>query len=345
MYDVYALSLVVPVLYLLVGYFGIKVTSASAITVGVIQLAVFTVLALFMIVKAPYNSLAYFNVNNSLDGFHGFFLGMVTGAFLAYGGYGSVVSLGEEAKLPKNTLKKAVVTALAIMVAFETLVVYSIVAAAGPNLSNVDQQFAPGLYLVDQMFGVYIALVAFSLVVIAQVFSPVIFGNSGARTLYALTRDGLLPSSFAEVHPKYRSPHRATILVFILVVVGVLSTEVPLVASQGESDGLFYSFALWGTAITIFTLLYHIFTNASLPLFLRRLGAKQNFLITVVGPSIASIITAIAIYYSLLGLTFPISLVYILIPVWIILGLLVILLRRHKTRVEELGELTGVSSG
>ncbi|WP_061951239.1 hypothetical protein [Acidiplasma cupricumulans] len=55
--------------------------------------------------KAHYNSLVYFNINNSLDGLHGFFLAMVVGAFLAYGGYGSVVSLGEEAKLSKHNLK------------------------------------------------------------------------------------------------------------------------------------------------------------------------------------------------------------------------------------------------
>ena len=345
LYVVVLLSLIVPVIYLVVGYFGIKVASGSAIVIGLLQLVIFTALAIAFIAKANYNSLAYFNISNSLDGLHGFFLAMVVGAFLAYGGYGSVVSLGEEAKLSKQTLKKSIVTALLIMVAFDTFVVYSIVAAAGPNLSTVDAFFAPGLYIANQFFGVSVALFALVFVVLAQIFSPVIFGNSGARTVFSLARDGVFPSSLAKVHKKYNSPYVATLWIFIIVVVGVVLTLVPMVAAFGESNGLFDSFALWGTAITIFTLLYHIFTNTSLPFFIKRAGMKMHILSYIVGPAIASVIMAIAIYYSLLGLTSPLSLVYIMVPLWIIVGLILIYLMRSKTRVESIKQLTGENDG
>jgi amino acid transporter len=345
LYVVVLLSLIVPVIYLVVGYFGIKVASGSAIVIGLLQLVIFTALAIAFIAKANYNSLAYFNISNSLDGLHGFFLAMVVGAFLAYGGYGSVVSLGEEAKLSKQTLKKSIVTALLIMVAFDTFVVYSIVAAAGPNLSTVDAFFAPGLYIANQFFGVSVALFALVFVVLAQIFSPVIFGNSGARTVFSLARDGVFPSSLAKVHKKYNSPYVATLWIFIIVVVGVVLTLVPMVAAFGESNGLFDSFALWGTAITIFTLLYHIFTNTSLPFFIKRAGMKMHTLSYIVGPAIASVIMAIAIYYSLLGLTSPLSLVYIMVPLWIIVGLILIYLMRSKTSVETIKQLTGENDG
>jgi len=341
LYGVVLLSLIVPVLYLLVGYFGIKVASGTAITIGVLRLLIFTALAIAFVIKTPYNSIAYFNVANSLDGLHGFFLAMVVGAFLAYGGYGSVVSLGEEAKLSKQTLKKSIVTALLIMVAFDTFVVYSIVAAAGPNLSVVDGQFAPGLYMAKQFYGLDIALFAFIFVVIAQIFSPVIFGNSGARTVFALARDGLLPESFAKIHKKYGSPYIATIWLFFIVVLGVFLTLIPMVKFYGESNGLFYSFAMWGTAITIFTLLYHIATNSSLAVFIKRSKAGMKVLTHVVAPAIASVIMAIAIYYSLIGLTLPLSIVYILIPIWIIISVLLVYFRRNLTKVETVTELTG----
>ncbi|MCL4330771.1 MAG: APC family permease [Candidatus Thermoplasmatota archaeon] len=341
LYGVVLLSLIVPVLYLLVGYFGIKVASGTAITIGVLQLVIFTGLAIAFVTKAHYNSIAYFNVGNSLDGLHGFFLAMVVGAFLAYGGYGSVVSLGEEAKLSKQTLKKSIITALLIMVAFDTFVVYSIVAASGPNLSVVDGQFAPGLYIAQQFYGLDIALFAFIFVVLAQIFSPVIFGNSGARTVFSLARDGLLPQSFAKVHKKYGSPYVATIWIFIIVVIGVFLTLIPMVKYYGESNGLFYSFAMWGTAITIFTLLYHIATNSSLAFFIRRSQMKIRALAYVVGPAVASIIMAVAIYYSLLGLTLPLSLVYVLIPIWIIISVILIYIKRKSTTVETVAELTG----
>ncbi len=340
LYGVLLLSLIVPVLYLIVGYFGIKTTARVAITIGLLQIILFAALALALVIKTPYNSLSYFNVSNSTNGLYGFFLAMVVGAFLAYGGYGSIVSLGEEAKFSKVTLKKAIVVALLIMIVFDTFVVYSIVAAAGPNLSVADSSFAPGLYLVQQYFGIIPALVAFIFVVFAQIASPVIFGNSGARTLFALARDGLVPKSLAKVHTKYKSPHIATIFIFTVLVVGIFATVIPLVSLFGESNGLFYSWAIWGTAITVFTLFYHIVVNNTLVLFIRRLKAKINVLTHVVLPSIASIIMIVAIYYSLAGLTGPFVAVYVMVPAWIILSIIIIYIRRNKTKVETVEELT-----
>jgi len=48
---------------------------------------------------------------------------MVVGAFLAYGGYGSVVFLGEEERLSKISVEIAIIVALVITVTFDTLVV------------------------------------------------------------------------------------------------------------------------------------------------------------------------------------------------------------------------------
>ncbi|MEM3753981.1 MAG: APC family permease, partial [Candidatus Micrarchaeaceae archaeon] len=339
-YDIILLSLIVPILYLIVGYFGIKTTARTAITIGLLQIILFLIFAVALIIKTPYNSLSYFDIRNSTNGLYGFFLAMVVGAFLAYGGYGSIVSLGEEAKFSKVTLKKAIVTALLIMVAFDTFVVYSIVAAAGPNLSLADSSFAPGLYMSDKFFGVGVALVAFVFVVFAQIFSPVIFGNSGARTAFALARDGLLPRNLAKVHERYKSPHIATLWVFIILVIGIFATIIPMVSLLGESNGLFYSWAVWGTAITIFTLFYHIVTNNTLVFLIRRMKTKINILSHIIGPSIASIIMIIAIYYSLAGLTGPMMAVYVLVPAWLIISLALIYIRRNRTKVETVEELT-----
>jgi len=342
-YMVIILSFIVPILYLIVGYFGIKFASWTAILIGLIQIVFFTSVALMLILKTHYNGMQYFNVSNSINGLYGFFLAMVVGAFLAYGGYGSVVSLGEEARLSKTSIKKAIIVALVIMVTFDTLVVYSIVAAAGPNLSQAISTSAPGLYEVTFYYGTNLALVAFLLVVIAQIFSPVIFGNSGARTLFSLARDGLLPKSLSKVHEKYKSPHIATLVVFFILIAGILLTLGPLVMVYGESNGSFFAWVIWGTAITIFTLLYHIVVNQTLPLFLRRIREKFDIikiLYAIVAPTIASVIMIIAIYYSLAGLAAPLNIVYIMIPSWIVISLVIIYIRRKKTAVEHYMRLT-----
>jgi hypothetical protein len=68
---------------------------------------------------------------------------------------------------------------------------------------------------------------------------------------------------------------------------------------------------------------------------------KIRALAYVVGPAVASIIMAVAIYYSLLGLTLPLSLVYVLIPIWIIISVILIYIKRKSTTVETVAELTG----
>ncbi|MDA8055537.1 MAG: APC family permease [Thermoplasmatales archaeon] len=339
-YAVVLLSLIVPVLYLVVGYLGIKVATRTAMFIGLLQIVFFVIVSTGLLVLSHHHSLAPFNIANSTNGLYGFFLAMVVGAFLAYGGYGSVVSLGEEAHLAKKSLKKAIVTALLIMVAFDTFVVYAIVASSGSNFSTVVGSFAPGVYLAQQYMGIDIAVLAFVIVIFAQISSPVIFGNSGARTIFALARDGVLPKSLASVHKKYKSPHIATVWLFIVLVVGIVATLGGFVAALGVANGLFYGFSAWFTAITVFTLLYHIVTNQSLALFLKRTKEKINIPFHIIGPGIASIIMAIAIYYSLAGLSGPLLVADFMIVVWIILSVIIIYLRRDKLKVESVEELT-----
>jgi hypothetical protein len=127
------------------------------------------------------------------------------------------------------------------------------------------------------------------------------------------------------------------------LIAGILLTLGPLVMLYGESNGSFFAWVIWGTAITIFTLLYHIVVNQTLPLFLRRIREKFDIikiLYAIIGPTIASVIMIIAIYYSLAGLTAPLNIVYIMIPSWIVISLVIIYVRRNKTAVEHYMRLT-----
>ena len=83
--------------------------------------------------------------------------------------------------------------------------------------------------------------------------------------------------------------------------------------------------------------------NQTLPLFLRRIREKFDIikiLYAIVAPTIASVIMIIAIYYSLAGLAAPLNIVYIMIPSWIVISLVIIYIRRNKTAVEHYMRLT-----
>ena len=90
-----------------------------------------------------------------------------------------MVSLGKETKLSKRTCKKSILTALLIMVAFDTFVWYSIIAAACPDFSPVNGFFVPRLYIANQLFSgfskQYFHLI---FVILVQIFSLIIFGTA-----------------------------------------------------------------------------------------------------------------------------------------------------------------------
>ena len=63
------------------------------------------------------------------------------------------------------------------------------------------------------------------------------------RVFFAMSRDGLLPASISEVHPKYQTPYRSTILTGLVVAAcsSTLSTEI---AGNLTSMGTLFAFVL-----------------------------------------------------------------------------------------------------
>jgi len=87
-YALISISLVVPVLYLLVGYFRIVSAAKIAIVISVIQLAFFSSFAIAFVFITPYNGGLYFNIRNSFNDLHGFFLALILGGFFLTGAMG-----------------------------------------------------------------------------------------------------------------------------------------------------------------------------------------------------------------------------------------------------------------
>ncbi|MEY8349565.1 amino acid permease [Bacillus cereus] len=45
------------------------------------------------------------------------------------------------------------------------------------------------------------------------------FTLAGSRVWFAMSRDGLLPKWFTKVHPKYKTPHRPTLIIGIITAI------------------------------------------------------------------------------------------------------------------------------
>ena len=64
----------------------------------------------------------------------------------------------------------------------------------------------------------FIAIIAITTVLL-------VFQMGQPRIWYAMSRDGLMPKKFQEVHPKYKTPSFATIITGTVVGIPILFTD------------------------------------------------------------------------------------------------------------------------
>ncbi|MEU6609829.1 APC family permease [Streptomyces shenzhenensis] len=144
--------------------------------------------------------------------------------FFAFAGYARIATLGEEVRDPARTIPRAIPLALGI-----TLVVYALVAVAvltvlGPDglagaaapLSEAVRAAGAGWLAPVVRVGAAVAALGSLLALILGV----------SRTTLAMARDRHLPHALSAVHPRFKVPHRAELLVGAVVAVLAAVTDV-----------------------------------------------------------------------------------------------------------------------
>jgi amino acid transporter len=206
------------------GYFGVQISTRVGTAMGVFEILVFLGLAIWLASKAGgANTISVFGTTHATapgyKGFTGVFAAAVY-SILAFTGFESAAPLAEEARDPRRTIGKAVIfSALAIGI-FYVFTTYAATVYRGParmagfvNLGGGD----PWTFLAKAVWGG-----AWVLAFIAIINSAVANANAGAnattRTWFAMGRIRLLPALIASVHPRWRSPHLAVLLQFVLAL-------------------------------------------------------------------------------------------------------------------------------
>src|SRR5437868_285279 len=143
-------------------------------------------------------------------------MGMLAGAaiiFFAYIGFDSVSTHAEEAKRPQRDVPIGIIASLLICTVLYVAVVAVLTGMVKYNQLDVHAGVSDAFKKAGLPWAEFIIASA-GVAGITSVLLVMML--SGPRVFLAMARDGLLPSGFfADVHPRFRTPWKSTILVGI----------------------------------------------------------------------------------------------------------------------------------
>lgn len=230
--------------------------------------------------------------------------------FFAYIGFDAVSTAAQEAKNPKRDMPIGIVGSLAACTVLYIL--YALVLTGIVNYKELGVA-APYALAVDRMTG--LPWLGFwmklgSLLGLTTVMLVMLLGQS--RVFYSMSKDGLLPKVFSDVHQTFRTPYKSNLLLFVFVSLLAGFTPISLLGNL-TSIGTLCAFIVVCIGVIVLRR-----TRPDLP---RPFRTPLVPLIPILG-----VLANFALMYSLDGLTWTAFLT------WMVLGLLVYFgySRRHS---------------
>jgi APA family basic amino acid/polyamine antiporter len=181
--------------------------------------------------------------------------GVLTGAavvFFAFIGFDAVSTAAQEAKNPSRDMPIGILGSLVICTLLYILFSYVLTGVAPYTDFVKAGKEASVAYAIDTYMHNYHWLSTLVTVGILAGFSSVILvmllGQS--RVFYTMATDGLLPKVFCALHPKFRTPYKSNMILFVFV--GLFSAFIPgSVAGDLTSIGTLFAFVLVSAGVWI----------------------------------------------------------------------------------------------
>lgn len=138
--------------------------------------------------------------------------------FFAYIGFEAVSTAGQEAKNPQRDMPIGIIGSLVICTVLYILVSIVLTLVVNYKDLNVPDPVAVAVDSFGPQWAWFASTIKIGAIIgLTSVILVLMYGQT--RIFYTMARDGLLPSVFAKVHPKYLTPWVNTLLVGILVAI------------------------------------------------------------------------------------------------------------------------------
>jgi basic amino acid/polyamine antiporter, APA family len=235
----------------------IKGTQESAFVNAIIVFLKVLIVLIFIVLGwqfiKPENHIPYI-IEKGVAGHNDFFTygwgGILKGAgivFFAFIGFDAVSTAAQEAKNPKRDMPIGILGSLVVCTILYVLFSYVLTGVANwQEFADPEKgKEASVAYAISTYMGKYAWLATAVTVAILAGFSSVILvmlmGQS--RVFFSMSHDGLLPKIFSHLHPKYRTPYKSNLMLFLFV--GIFGGFIPgSIAGDLTSIGTLLAFIL-----------------------------------------------------------------------------------------------------
>lgn len=242
----------------LLSFLLIKGIQESAVVNNIIVIAKVAIVVLIIIIGwgfiNPVNHTPYIppastyvdhlGISHKFGGFWGM-VGAAGIVFFAFIGFDAVSTTAQEAKNPKRDMPIGILGSLVICTILYILFAHVLTGVATVEDFRTSGKEASVAFAISKYMAGYEWLAKLVTVAILAGFSSVILvmllGQS--RVFYSMAKDGLLPKMFGEIHPKFKTPYKANLI--ILVLVGLFAAFIPGdVVGDMTSIGTLFAFCL-----------------------------------------------------------------------------------------------------
>jgi basic amino acid/polyamine antiporter, APA family len=208
-----------------------SIKSSSLVNAVIVALKVGVVL-LFIILGLQYiqpqNYQPYIPANTGNFGEFGW-SGVLRGAgvvFFVFIGFDIVATMAQEARNPQKTMPVGIIGSLVICTIL--FIAFGLVMTGMAHYTEFKNNAAPVAVAIEKTPYFWLKQVIILAILIGYVSVIMVDLLGQSRVFYTMSRDGLLPKLFSQLHPRYNTPFRSNILlcVFISLFAGFVPIHV-----------------------------------------------------------------------------------------------------------------------
>ena len=267
-YETFAISVAVSsIITSLLTYRGVQISEKSSLIDIIIQALIVAALGVTIVVVLAFAGDGFsekldfkpFLPSSSPTGFSGISAAMIFGV-LCFVGFGVISSMAEETRNPRKSIPRAIVLACVIVGLFWVVVAWAYATAIPTDkiLDSMEKDVNPVVPIAQKFWGVgEILVILTGLIAALGVYIATVVGAS--RTLYAMGRDGSIPSLFGRLNNRHQVPWNALHLTFFLTFLFVL---IPAYFA-----GITRTYEWWGRAVVFFAVVTYILVSIANPVF------------------------------------------------------------------------------